>query len=202
MWLMKNIGSYMIIDLKNILNGGTITMRKKFIVLLMIIFLLFLSSCNSEGKQYRKLKNLVIEYGELIRTTENVRNYKLDLDGSTDIVYSDFSNPPDCVGISYRNNNQSIKNSDGEYVPFSIQILLNQKGFEDEYETEIQLFGIHHEKLMYKNAFYEYCNKVSENTDKMAEILRKQLSGVEEGADKLFAKLVVMEEDTDRKTEE
>ena len=135
----------------------------------MIIFLLFLSSCNCERKQYRKLKNLVIEYGELIRTTENVRNYKLDLDGSTDIVYSDFSNPPDCVGISYRNNNQSIKNSDGEYVPFSIQILLKQKGFEEEYETEIQLFGIHHEKLMYKNAFYEYCNKGTlENYDIVA----------------------------------
>ena len=35
----------------------------------------------------------------------------------------------------------------------------------------------------------------------MAEILRKQISGVEEGADKLFAKLVVLEEDTERKTE-
>ena len=75
------------------------------------------------------------------------------------LSYSDFSNPPDCVVISYRNNNQSIKNSKGEYVPFFISILLNQKGFEKEYETEIQLFGINHEKLLYKNAFYEYCNK-------------------------------------------
>ncbi|MBR1948207.1 MAG: hypothetical protein IKA30_00265, partial [Alphaproteobacteria bacterium] len=58
--------------------------------------------------------------------------------------------------------------------------------------------------IMFKqqeNNFYEYCNKVSENTNKMADILRKQLSGVEEGADKLFAKLVVLEEDTERKTE-
>lgn len=144
-------------------------MRKKFIVLLMIIFLLFLSSCNCEGKQYRKLKNVVVKYGELTNNTENLKNYNLDLDSSTYIEYSDFSNTPDCVGILYGNNNQSIKNSDGEYVPFRISILLNQKGFEKEYETEIQLFGIHHERLLYKNAFYEYCNKGTlENFDIVA----------------------------------
>lgn len=58
--------------------------------------------------------------------------------------------------------------------------------------------------IMFKqqeNNFYEYCSKVSENTNKMAEILRKQVASVEEGADKLFAKLVVLEEDTERKTE-
>ena len=49
--------------------------------------------------------------------------------------------------------------------------------------------------------FYAYCDKVSENTNKMAEILKKQISGIEEGADKLFARLVILEEDTGRRAE-
>lgn len=49
--------------------------------------------------------------------------------------------------------------------------------------------------------FYAYSQKVSENTDKMAEILKTQLTGIEESADKLFARLVVLEEDTGRRAE-
>lgn len=49
--------------------------------------------------------------------------------------------------------------------------------------------------------FYAYCDKVSENTNKMAEILKKQIANVEEGADKLFARLVILEEDTGRRAE-
>ncbi len=49
--------------------------------------------------------------------------------------------------------------------------------------------------------FYAYCDKVSENTNKMADILKKQITSVEEGADKLFARLVILEEDTGRRAE-
>ncbi len=49
--------------------------------------------------------------------------------------------------------------------------------------------------------FYEYCAKVQENTDKMADILLKQISSVEDGADKLFAKLVILEDDTGKRAE-
>lgn len=49
--------------------------------------------------------------------------------------------------------------------------------------------------------FYAYCDKVSENTNKMADILKKQMTGIEEGADKLFARLVILEEDTGRRAE-
>ena len=49
--------------------------------------------------------------------------------------------------------------------------------------------------------FYAYCNKLSENTTKMADILKGQMTGIEEGADKLFARLVVLEEDTGRRAE-
>ncbi len=49
--------------------------------------------------------------------------------------------------------------------------------------------------------FYEYCAKVQENADKMADVLRKQISGVEDGADKLFAKLVILEDDTGRRAD-
>ncbi len=49
--------------------------------------------------------------------------------------------------------------------------------------------------------FYAYCVKVQENTDKMADVLKKQMSSVEDGADKLFAKLVILEDDTGRRAD-
>ncbi|MBE6453433.1 MAG: hypothetical protein E7017_00920 [Alphaproteobacteria bacterium] len=49
--------------------------------------------------------------------------------------------------------------------------------------------------------FNTYCEKVSENTNRMSEILRKQMTGIEEGADKLFARLTILEEDTGHKAE-
>jgi hypothetical protein len=47
--------------------------------------------------------------------------------------------------------------------------------------------------------FYEYCNKASEGTDKMSDILQRQMTGIEDRADKLFARLVILEEDTGRR---
>ncbi len=49
--------------------------------------------------------------------------------------------------------------------------------------------------------FYAYNDKVTENTNKMADVLKKQMTGVEESADKLFARLVILEEDTGRRAE-
>lgn len=49
--------------------------------------------------------------------------------------------------------------------------------------------------------FYAYSNKMSDNTNKMVEVMKKQMSEISSDTDKMYAKIVMMEENTTNKAE-
>ncbi len=49
-----------------------------------------------------------------------------------------------------------------------------------------------------EDEFYSFCDKIAENADVMKEALKKQVSVIEQSADKVFSRMVMLEEDTSR----
>lgn len=49
--------------------------------------------------------------------------------------------------------------------------------------------------------FYAYSNKMSDNTSKMVEVMKKQMNEISSDTDKIYAKMVMLEEDTSAKTD-
>ena len=49
--------------------------------------------------------------------------------------------------------------------------------------------------------FYAYSNKMTDNNNKMAEIIKKQMNEISSDADKIYAKMVMLEEDTSNKAD-
>lgn len=49
--------------------------------------------------------------------------------------------------------------------------------------------------------FYAYSNKMSDNTTKMVEVMKKQMSEISSDTDKIYAKMVMLEEDTSGKAD-
>ncbi len=52
-----------------------------------------------------------------------------------------------------------------------------------------------------ENEFYDFCGKIADNAENMSDALRKQVGIIEQSADKVFSRMVVLEEDTSRHTE-
>lgn len=49
-----------------------------------------------------------------------------------------------------------------------------------------------------EDEFYSFCDKIAENAEVMKESLKKQVGIIEQSADKVFARMVMLEEDTSR----
>ena len=49
--------------------------------------------------------------------------------------------------------------------------------------------------------FYNFCDKISDNAESMSTALKQQVGIIEQSADKVFSRMVVLEEDTSRHTE-
>ncbi len=49
-----------------------------------------------------------------------------------------------------------------------------------------------------EDEFYSFCDKIAENADIMTEALKKQVGIIEQSADKVFSRMVMLEEDTSR----
>lgn len=49
--------------------------------------------------------------------------------------------------------------------------------------------------------FYAYSNKMTDNNNKMAEVIKKQMNEISSDADKIYAKMVMVEEDTSAKAD-
>ncbi|MBS4773975.1 MAG: hypothetical protein KHX55_06855 [Proteobacteria bacterium] len=49
-----------------------------------------------------------------------------------------------------------------------------------------------------EDEFYSFCDKIAENAEIMKEALKKQVGIIEQSADKVFARMVMLEEDTSR----
>lgn len=49
--------------------------------------------------------------------------------------------------------------------------------------------------------FYAYSNKISDNTSKMVEIMKKQMNEISNDTDKIYTKMVLLEEDTSNKAD-
>lgn len=49
-----------------------------------------------------------------------------------------------------------------------------------------------------EDEFYSFCDKIAENADIMKEALKKQVGIIEQSADKVFSRMVMLEEDTSR----
>ena len=52
-----------------------------------------------------------------------------------------------------------------------------------------------------ENEFYNFCDKIADNAESMSAALKQQVSIIEQSADKVFSRMVVLEEDTSRHTE-
>ena len=52
-----------------------------------------------------------------------------------------------------------------------------------------------------ENEFYSFCDKIADNAEEMSEALKKQVGIIEQSADKVFTRMVMLEEDTSRHTE-
>lgn len=52
-----------------------------------------------------------------------------------------------------------------------------------------------------ENEFYNFCDKIADNAESMSEALKKQVGIIEQSADKVFSRMVMLEEDTSRHTE-
>lgn len=52
-----------------------------------------------------------------------------------------------------------------------------------------------------ENEFFNICNRLTENTDNMGNTLKKQVSVIEQNADKVFARMTLLEEDVNKRVE-
>ena len=139
-----------------------------------------------QSQNMETLANNISEKTDIIAKTLEEHTQKLDetTNNSESVLaksINEFENKSDAIN--------EVAKTAAEYISNTIE------GLDDKVSTLNILFR------QQEADFYAYCEKVSENTNRMAEILKKQITGVEEGADKLFARLVVLEEDTGRKAE-
>lgn len=139
-----------------------------------------------QSQNMETLANNISEKTDIIAKTLEEHTQKLDetTNNSESVLaksINEFENKSDAIN--------EVAKTAAEYISNTIE------GLDDKVSTLNILFR------QQEADFYAYCEKVSENTNRMAEILKKQITVVEEGADKLFARLVVLEEDTGRKAE-
>ena len=52
-----------------------------------------------------------------------------------------------------------------------------------------------------ENEFFNMCDKIADNTNAMSDALKKQIAVIEQSADKVFSRMVLLEEDTGKHTE-
>ena len=52
-----------------------------------------------------------------------------------------------------------------------------------------------------ENEFFSICDRLTENTDNMGNTLKKQVAVIEQNADKVFARMTLLEEDVNKRVE-
>lgn len=75
------------------------------------------------------------------------------------------------------------------YVSETVQML-------DDKAEALNLLFKHQE-----NEFFNMCDKIADNTNAMSDALKKQIAIIEQSADKVFSRMVLLEEDTGKHTE-
>jgi len=142
----------------------------------------------------------------LMKQTQNIEALAQNIDNHSADIQKNMNSSADKLAAVSENSISTIKNAIAEMESKSSNITdLSQtaagyitdvaSGLDDKVSALNILFR------QQEADFYAYCDKVSENTNRMADILKKQISGIEEGADKLFARLAILEEDTERKSQ-
>lgn len=141
------------------------------------------------NNQHKKIENLSLVVSERVENVTKIIDKQVQLvDNSTENSNKTFNELLSSFEVQSTLLNSVAENTVG-YVSDVVQAL-------DEKAEAIHLLFKHQE-----NEFFEICDKISDNTTNIGGSLKKQVSIIEQSADRVFARMALLEEDVNKRSE-
>lgn len=151
--------------------------------------------------------------GKVVRLEGILNNQSIELDKISQVIVERSTSVADSLEKQAANINVATQNSDNTFKQisgaFSEQSNILGNIAENTVNHVANVVQVLDEKaenisLLFKqqeNEFFNICDRLSENTDNMGNNLKKQVAVIEQNADKVFARMTLLEDDVNKRVE-
>lgn len=184
-----------------------------------------LNACNEVVSRTKLANDSLSEQSEMFNSSadvalakvtemDNMLNSKLgEMDRVSQTIEERSSSVSDILEKQAANINIATANTDNTFKQISHSFAEQNKIMsgiaEDTVNHVAGVVQVLDEKaeninLLFKqqeNEFFNICNRLTENTDNMGNTLKKQVAVIEQNADKVFARMTLLEEDVNKRVE-
>ena len=144
------------------------------------------SILNNQSQEMEKLIKSIAERSENVATTMEKHT------ANVNIATANSENTIQRLSDAFANQNENLNKITEATVKYVADVVQTM----DEKAENISLLFKQQE-----NEFFGICDRLTENTDNMGNTLKKQVSVIEQSADKVFSRMTLLEEDVNKRVD-